>query len=610
MFGIFKRKSNSRKNKLIDRIKGESSNSQEFAVDLNEGFEEKAPSIFAQFKKLSKSFLDNVENIRTNIYPNEIFVVEVLDESVSIAIVGRRWLFLDIKYLKKYTFYELHESYQRIIDKEVPYDREWYESLENIITIVSYETLYSLPKKMVIIDNRYSDFIKVTTKKGRFKDKEILKNLIKKELEMATGFKEEQIYKQVAQRPSEKNSDKTIYVISVAEKEYYDKLSSYLQDSEFTIKRYHSIKSSLYSSFFTHQYEAVMRVHVVGSIAYTMQKHKESGFEYQQFNLEIDFTGIELVSYSMDEVIVSGSGEYYEKLKKIFIDSNVKVRTFNYNRDLNRCLIRLEKGVHLDNSFATTVSSAYHELFKINFSSIRLGITRHLSLYEIMYNNLNILPFIFLFFIVLFIGGVYGYLEYQYKTINLKHKDTTKLISEKNSLENSLKSSQAKVRSIKTRLDNINKIFEQTKESFDAIVLHEIAQKLPDDLIITDIEKKLVSQNKNQSSFLIQIKGKCYQERSLLQFINSLDFKDKEVYLISLQDSKKTKFEDPKESSYYENLIQQQLQAQQPNTGDKPEQNTQGIEQEKLQEILKMNLEDKKVYFSDTLNNSFVLEIR
>ena len=144
MFEFLKNGRNSRKNKLIDRIRGDESAPSSYVVNVSEEFHEHPPTVIAQIKKLSKSFLDNAENIKTNIYPNELFIVEVLDESVSVGIISRKWLFLDIKYLKKYTFHELHKSYQRIIGKDVPYDRQWYEALDNIITIISYETLYSL----------------------------------------------------------------------------------------------------------------------------------------------------------------------------------------------------------------------------------------------------------------------------------------------------------------------------------------------------------------------------------------------------------------------------------------------------------------------------------
>lgn len=610
LFQFLNKKNNTRKNKLISRIKNDDIATKDFFIDLNETFDEKTPSIIAQIKKLSKSFLDNVENIITNIYPNELFIVEVLDESVSVGIISRKWLFLDIKYLKKYTFYELHESYQRIVGKEVLFEQQWYESLENIITIISYETLYSLPKKMVIIDNRYGDFLKITIKKGRFKDKEMLQNLIKKEIEMASGYKEEQFYKQVTQRPTEKNSDKTIFVISLLEKEYFDNLNEYLRESEFVVRRYHSLKSSLYSSFFVGNYQSVMRIHVIGNMAYVMQKYRESGFEYQQVNLELDYSSIELLAYSMDEVIVSRCGTSYEKLKKILAEGNIKLRTFNYHKDLNRCIIRLEKGVSLDTSFALLVGIAYHKLFKINFSALRLGVTRNLSLYEILYNNLNILPFIFLVFTVFVLVAVYTYFEFEYKDLSAKHKDTTELVAQKERLSKVFSTSEANIKKASTRLTNLKKIFEQTQESFDAIVLYELAQNLPDDMILTHIEKKVTTVKKNQISSAIQIKGKCYQERSLLDFINSLHFEGKEVYLISLQDSKKTKFEENESNSIHHDLIEKQLETQENVKDESGEKEESLLDKEKLQEILRMNLEDKKVYFSDTLNNSFILEIK
>lgn len=590
-------------------MRGDESAPSSYVVNVSEEFHERPPTVIAQIKKLSKSFLDNAENIKTNIYPNELFIVEVLDESVSVGIISRKWLFLDIKYLKKYTFHELHKNYQRIIGKDVPYDRQWYEALENIITIISYETLYSLPRKIVIVDNRYSDLIKIVTKKGRFKDKEILQNLIRKEVEMTSGYKEGEIYQQITQCQIEKNIEKSTFIASLVEKEHYDKLADYLYESEFIIRRYHSIKSSLYASFFNGSLSSVMRIHVDSNIAYVMQKYKDNEFEYQQFNLEIDFAGIELISYSMDEVIVSGSGDYYERLKRLFIDSKIKIRTFNYHNDLNRCIIRLEKGVVLDTSFATIVGVAYHELFKINFSAIRLGVTRNLSIYEIMYNNLNILPFLFFIFVILSLGGVYAYFEYTYNQLSAKHKDTTELVTRRENLAKSVARKEIDIKNSSDRLSRLKAIFAQTQDSFDATVLHQIAQKLPNDMIVTNIEKKQIVVGRKNSVTVIIVEGKCFHERSLLDFINNLKFKNKEVYLLSLKDSKKTTFEEVDSNSIYENILEQELQARE---GAKEELSKEEMPlmEEKLQEILRMNLEDKKVYFSDTLNNSFVLEIR
>ena len=632
---LFKKKTKDRKNKLIENL----SPKNDFEIDLNEEFIEQPATIKAQFQKAHFSILEFIENTKTTLAPNEIFVIEILDETISVGIIIKKAFFLDIKYLKKYTYQELHQRYQKIVNKEVEYDRQWYENIENIVTILSYDIVYTLPQKVVVVDNRYSDFIKVTTKTGRFKDKKLLDNLIKKEFELASGYKEDDVYLQVTQRPLKETKDKNIFIVSMAEKEYFDKINQYFTDSDLIIKRYHSIKSSLYSSFFVKDKNSAMRIHVEDNIAYTMEKHKESGFEYQQFNLEIDFTGIELVAYTMDEVIISGSGKYYEEVKNLFVKSNIKVRTFSYIKDMNRAIIRLEEGVKLDTSFATVVGVAYHELFKINFSSIRLGVSKNMTIYEIMYNNLKVLPFVILFLTIIATYGTYGYLEYKYDKLSQQNKGTTILVNKKKNLTKTKARQERNIKNIKAKIKKIENIFNNKTISPDAIILHQIAQKLPNDMIITKIEKKTKKNRFKKDEEVVVVTGKCYQEKSLLKYIKDLKIPKKKVFLVKLKDSKKLIFEedtDKKSNSILSQLVRgfspaQNMQAITQNMQGQMDTIVKSLEKqniaqqeianntnsdttpkidEKLKEIQKMNLEDKKIYFSDTLNNEFQLEIK
>ena len=301
MFGSDKK----RKAKIFNYFaKSEQEKELFFSVELDDNFTEQSASAVSQIKKTKLSFIGLVENTKTSLAPNSIFVIEVLDNSVTVAIIARKGVFLDIKYLKKYSYEALHEVYQSILEKEVEYDRTWYESLENIITIVSYEIVYALPSEVVIVDNRLSDFYRVTVESSKFKDKKTTDNILKKKFQSVSGYNVDDVYMSVAQVTSKEAKEKgDIYAISMVEKEYFDSIESYLNSSGLVLKRFHSMGSSLYASFFLEDRDSKIRIHISNNIAYIMEKNTESGFEYQQFYLDDDDEAMILMAYGIQETI-------------------------------------------------------------------------------------------------------------------------------------------------------------------------------------------------------------------------------------------------------------------------------------------------------------------
>jgi len=611
----FFKRNNKRKNKLLHRIddKGKIDDSETYSVDINDTFVEQSTSPYTQFKKLHWSFLDIVDNTVTSLVPHSILVIEILDDVVNVAILAKKGVFLDIKYLKKYSFEDLHMLHQRIISKEVEFDRSWYEEFENIVTIVSYDIIYTIPSKVVIVENRFNDFYNIQIKKGRFLDKAVIQNTLNREFESLSGYSHNDVYMTVTQRSGEKKDEQLRYMVSACEKEYFDRVEQYLNETDFSVKKMYSLKSAIYLSFFVDK-KTKMRLHIEGSTAYMMQKYPQIDFEFQQLNLETDLSVIETVALSIDETILSGSGKYYEQLKKVLFDAKVPFRVFNFTKDLNRSIIRLEEGVFLDNGFATIITLGYHELFEINFSAIRLGVGKRPSFYDHLYNNIIFLPFVIVILVAAMSYGAVFYVQYKHAQLQKSNLSTSGLVYEKSQLEESVKKKEKDTKNKLQEIQKIQNILDQKKVSEDAVILDEVAAHLPDDMILTKIEKQSVAIDKRGKKKVpvIFVTGKAYFEHTLVQYIQSIQLEDKKVYLKSLQDDKKSRVLQNRKGNETVSLIDQieneYLKSR--SMDEHTEDDLVDTFVEKLKEMRAMNLEEKEVFFGDTLNNTFILEIK
>jgi len=612
---IFFRRNKERKDKLLRRIdsKKRVDSSETYIVDIDDTFVEQSTSAFAQSKKLYWSFLDLIDNTITSLVPRSILVIEILEEVVSAAILTKKGVFLDIKYLKKFTYKDLHLLHQQIISKEVEFDRGWYEEFENILTIVSYDIIYTIPSKVVIVENRFSDFYNILIKKGRFLDKAVIQNTLNREFKSLSGYSHDDVYMTVTQRNRDKKDEQLIYAVSASEKKYYDKIEQYLNETDFSIKKMHSLKSSIYASFFTDK-KIKMRLHVEGSTAYMMQKYPQTDFEYQQLNLETDFSVIETVAQSVDETILSGSGKYYEQLKEVLLDAKVNFRVFNYVKDLNRCIIRLEKGVTLNNGFATVVTLGYHELFKINFSAIRLGVGKKLSLYDRLYHNVIFLPLVIVILVAAVSYGSVFYLKNEYEQLRRSNLSVSELMYEKSYLQESIQRREDDIRKKLQERERMQNILEQKTVSEDAVILDEVAARLPSDMILTMIEKRGVAGNRGKKESVIFVTGKAYLEDSLIKYIQSIQIEGKKVYLKSLRDDQRSRvLQIQKENevvSLIDEIENEYLKSRSMDENSEVEDDLADAFIEKLKEMRAINLKEKEVYFSDTLNNTFTLEIK
>ncbi|MBN2722361.1 MAG: hypothetical protein JXQ77_06030 [Campylobacterales bacterium] len=622
-FGSLFSRSNKRKEKIIELLSVKEPAAAKYTLDVNDIFVEQSATVISQVKKMRLSFLEAVDNVITSLFPRSIFVIEMLSDVVTVSIVSKQGVFLDIKYLKSYTYDELHIVHKRITGVEAEMDHTWYESPENVITIVSYETIYALPSQIVIIQDAYCDFYKVSIQSSRFKDETMLNSAINKEIEAISGYGMSDVYATISPfRTGEK--DRMHKLVSICEKEAYDRIESYMDASDISIKKFHSVKSSLFSSSYTDDNASHFRIHVIGANAYTMYQNEDGSFDYQQFNLHYDYEALMALAANAPETVLSGGGDFYKKMKIEFLAGGVHIRTYNYNKDLPNCISRLERDISLDNSYVTVVSIAYHELFKINFKAIRLGVSKHLSSYEQLHKNTSVLPF---FVIAAIAGLTYAgqwYLEYKLDNIIKEHQHVTEKNEQKKRLEAANKRIKSNIAALNSKVANMQNLIDAKKVSQEAKSLHMIANGLPDDMVLTNIEKKAPVANTDTNT-VITVSGRCIYESSLLKYIRALSLQGKKVFLKSLTDNKgknKMPAADKSQRTTYQLAASNgapNAQGSMRELFEYPQNKTRTLplndrdsakdEPSRLEESNRADTNDRQKLLESNFNNEFVLEI-
>jgi len=650
LFGF--RSDKKRKAKIIDRLESaERPKESLLSVDLDDSFTEPSTSAVAQIKKLRFNFIDLSETLLSSLSPSSVFAIEIEEDCVIAAIASRKGAFLDIKHLKKYTYGELHAIYEGVLGKKVEFDSAWLHSFENLLVILTYDILYALPSDVILIDNRHSEFLKVTIPHSKFNDKSAAENMLKKQIRSVSGYDSDEIYTGIAERivKSEKRGDETVYAVSMVEKEYYDEIEEYLKSSDFRFMRMYTLYALLYVSFGAEEMHTRLRVHVSGKSAYVVEKHKESGFDHMEFDLSEEYDSLLLMAYGAHEVILSGSGEYYEGLKEklsnpdddaaAYGDHKVTIRAFSYTADLPKSIIRLEREVSLEGCYATIISAAYLALFGQQFTPDVPGVSKHLTLYNYIHKNIKMLPFVILFVVLLMVYGTYLYLGNELETLKQTNSKTTKLASEQKSLEKNIKLLESNIKKSEDENKRLESLFGSRTVSEDAEILHEIAQKLPDDMILTKIEKKYLVSNlgkrrKAAGESTIVVAGKCFHEKSLLAYIKELQIRGKRVFLVSLKDDmKRIKKMEEEEASFEEMLltsggnthplpqlaqaggvhesgIPQATGGDAAQTLNRAQKEVLRVSQRSMRNNGNLRVKRKEMYYSDTINNTFELEIK
>lgn len=605
IFNLFQ-KQNPRRERLAGMLGKESTNLEKNTRPvpiLDDYFEESSTGVFAQIKKSPfLNIAEFIETQRTSFDKHSIFVIEIFDDVVNAAIVSRKGVFLDIGFLKNYTYEQLQEIYFKIVPDSQEEIEEIKNSVENIVSIIAYDVVYTLPKKIVIIESNNSDMKEVRVSTGRFANQENLHDLMMRELSIETGLNEDEIEHSIIQKPLKKGDREINFLVSWVDKEYFQSVNSYVQEAGFELKKIHSLQSSLYSSFELNGRSAILRVHVEDNIAYTLYKSKEEEFQYQNYNITEMYEDLEFSASQAEEIILSGSGDYYEMLKSSFIEAHLPVRWWNYEYDLSRSIIRLEEGVVLDNRYANIMATAYYELFNVRLAVARLGVGTKLSFYELVALNLNLLPIMVIVISILAVMGWYFFEQMRIAKLETTNKQYSAYFKEEKAIKHEISVQNKNIKSTTQKIKKINDILERKVSIQDAKILYEITMKLPDDMIITSIKKiQRATKKRRKTVEVIEIKGRCYLENSLLKYTKNLKIKDKTLYLVEVKDSLETRFKSNSESNIH--YINEQLESA--NTLQSGVQDSTTAMPFDL-----MAVAGSSVKYSDTLNNSFTLEIR
>ena len=583
---------------------------------LDDQFEEASTGVFAQIKKYPiLNIAEFLETQRTSFNKHSIFIVEILDDVVNASIVSRKGTFLDIGFLKSYSYDDLKDIYFKIVPDSKETSGEIKNSVESIVSIVAYDVVYALPKKIVIIENSNSELKEISVIAGRFIDESDAKDLMLRDLSFETGLSEDKIVYSAIKKPFKKGNKKLSFLVSLVEKEYYDSVNEYMNEAGFALKKIHSIESSLYASFSLKDRSAVMRIHVQNAFAYTLHKTKGESFEYYAYDINNEYETLELTSLQMEEVILSGSGDYYEMLKSNFLEAGISVRWWNYAYDLNRCIIRVEEGCELTNNYANIISTAYYELFNMRLALVRLGVGTKLSFYEIVAINLSVIPILMVIFTLFGVTGWYYYERTKIDEIEVISKKYSSFFNQKKSLNSQISRHQNSIATAQGKIATINRVIKDKIEIQDAAILYEIAMKLPDDMILTGIRKHSTGVQGQEGETVITVEGKTFLERSLLNYIESLSIKGKNVYLMSMTDSKNTRLETNEEANMRHILeFQKELSEKREQESKEEQDSTESETNTDTDNIRMLELllggAGTEVEYAETLNNSFVLEIR
>lgn len=360
---------------------------------LDDTFEEESTGVLSQLKKYPFfRFAEFIKTQRTSFNKQSVFVVEILHDAVNVAVVARKGVFLDVVFLKSYSYETLKKSYEHIVPNSKNALEEIKNSTETIISIVGYDIAFTLPKMLVIIDGNHGGLSEIAIPAGRFDDKSYGEESMLRELSSETGFDKEDLTFSAIKKPFKKGDNELGFLVSWAEKEYYDSMYGHITNAGFEMKKLHSLHSSFFASFALKEYESAMRIHVQGDTAYLLKKEKQNPFEFYLFNIFEEYESIQTLSLDIEHVILSGEGSYYEMLKTSLLEEGVSVRWWNYAYDLKKSIIRLNEGVNLTNRYANIISTAYYKLFNSRFALIQLGVGGKLSFYEFTVSNLSALP--------------------------------------------------------------------------------------------------------------------------------------------------------------------------------------------------------------------------
>ena len=532
----FKKKN--RGSELIKRaLDREQSKTEEAFHPLEDGFVEESPSPFVQMRKFPYANpAEVIETVVTGLVKKSLFLVEVREEGVHAAVISRKGGFLDISLLKSYSNEAIRTIYAQLIEDEaIAQEIPEEVGMELIIPAVISDLEVNLPAETVIIHDEMVAMYEVAVEVGRFGDEKDLQRGMLREVGLLAGAEPKALQLSVIKKARKKKASRAEFLVCASDKEGFEQLQEYLDEGGYALKRLHAFSTLLFASLW-HQGEGeAMLLYAVGNNGHLLQKGAGGGFEYNTYDLAEDMESVEMLVSSSDEVVLCGEGSYYEYLKEALPPLNPKSRCWDFRQDLPRAIIRVERGVTLSNAYAMIVAAAYNELFNNRFAAGRLGITARQSVYELLADNVSVLPFVTAALLAGSAVGMQFYFAQELERLKAQNDTGAALVQQESTLKQQVAANDRKISKVEGKIAMMQKAIEGGAMLEEARTLHRIAQVMRKDMVLERVAKD----NKG----VVTIAGRCYYERSLVGYLADLDAGKKQAHLLSLNDALAARFE-------------------------------------------------------------------
>jgi hypothetical protein len=532
----FKRKN--RGSELIKKTLGkEQPKTEEAYKPLEDGFVEESPSPFVQMRKFPYANpAEVIETVVTGLVKKSLFLVEVREEGVNAAVISRKGSFLDISLLKSYSNEAIRTIYRQLIQNEaISQEIPEEVGMELIIPAVISDLEVNLPTETVIIHEEMVAMYEVAIDVGRFGDDKDLQRGMLREVGLLAGADPKTLQLSVIKKVRKKKAPKAEFHVCAADKEVFEQLQAYLEEGGYALKRMHALSTLLFASLWQQGEGEAMLLYAVGNIAYLLQKATGGGFEYNAYDLAEDMESVELLVSSSDEVVLCGEGSYYEYLKEALPPLNPQSRCWDYRQDLPRAIIRVERGVALSNAYAMIVAAAYNELFNNRFAAGRLGVTARQSVYELLADNVSVLPFVSAALLAGSSVGMQYYFAQELEKLKAQNDTGAALVRQESTLKKQVAVNEKKIKKVEAKIAKMQETITGSAMLEEARMLHRIARTLRKDMVL----ERVVKDQKGT----VTIAGRCYDERSLVGYLADLDSGKKRAQLRTLDDALAARFE-------------------------------------------------------------------
>jgi len=532
----FKKKN--RGSALIKKTLGrEQPKTEEVFHPLEDSFTEESPSPFVQMRKFPYTNpAEVIETVVTGLVKKSLFLVEVREDGVHAAVISRKGSFLDISLLKSYSNEAIRTIYAQLIEDEaIAQEIPEEVGMELIIPAVISDLEVNLPAETVIIHEEMVSMYEVGIEVGRFGDEKDLQRGMLREVGLLAGAEPKALQLSVIKKARKKKVPKAEFLVCAADREAFEQLQEYLDEGGYALKRLHALSTLLFASLWRQGEGEAMLLYAVGSAAYLLQKEAGGGFEYNVYDLAEDMESVELLVSGSGEVVLCGEGSYYEYLKEALPPLNPKSRCWDFRQDLPRAIIRVERGVTLSNAYAMIVAAAYNELFNNRFAAGRLGITARQSVYELLADNISVLPFVTAALLAGSAVGMQYYFAQQLERVKAQNDTGAALVQQEKKLKQQAAANDRKISQLETKIAVMQNAIEGSAMLEEARTLHRIAHALRRDMVLEKVSK--------DEKGIVTIAGRCYDERSLVGYLAALDTGKQQAYLRTLDDALAARFE-------------------------------------------------------------------